>query len=386
MSEHLLPIGPVIDGHADTAQRFLDESWSFTDPLGNGMLSLDSARRGHLDAEFFAIWVDPAEYEGRFAQRALQLIDAVHEQLRNNPDQLALCLSAEEIEHAYQAGRFGVLLGIEGGHCIEGDLALLRTYYRLGCRYMTLTWSHSVGWADSSGDVEDPHVQHAHGLSAFGHEVIAEMNRLGMMIDVSHVSDETFRAVVRASSAPVIASHSSARALTAAPRNLTDDQLRAIRDCGGVVMVNFFSAFVDEQWRQAWNALKPERERAQRVAAVPFRERGEAVPFAVSNAIEREFAARLPRPPFSALIDHFEHILRIAGPEHVGIGSDFDGIAALPAGIDSAADMMHVARALAERRIPPDQISALMGGNLLRVFRAVAQQAEKTEPAPTAAS
>lgn len=378
MSKRFRPTGPVIDGHADTAQRFLDESWSLTGALGNGMLNLDTAQRGKLDAEFFAIWVDPSEHKGRFAHRALQLIDAVHEQLRRSPQQLALCLTAADIEQAFRSGRFGVLLGLEGGHCIEDDLALLRTYFRLGCRYMTLTWTNSVGWADSSGDAERDGVKHAHGLTAFGREVIREMNRLGMMIDISHVSDETFWAVIEQSSAPIIASHSSARAVTAAARNLTDEQLRAIRDGGGIVMVNFFSAFIDETWREAWNALKPERDKAHAELAAPFRARSEAVPFAVSNALDREFAARLPRAPFASLIDHFEHILRVTGSEHVGLGSDFDGIAALPGEIDSAADLMKIADALDARGFSAEEIQGVLGGNMLRVMRTVEGLAENS--------
>ena len=381
----------MIDGHADTAQRFLDDRWDFSDPLGHGMLNLDSARKGGLASEFFAIWVDPSEYEGRFAPRTLQLIDAVHEQVRRHPRQLSFCRTADEIEQACASGRFAVLLGLEGGHSIEHSLSLLRTYYRLGIRYMTLTWARSVGWADSCGDLGDPHdlkdlnapqILRANGLSDFGHEVIREMNRLGMMIDVSHASDETFWAVVKASSAPAIASHSSARALTPAPRNLTDDQLGAIRDCGGIVMVNFFPAFIDERWHQAWNSLKPERETAQRKAAAPFRARSEPVPFAISNAIDREFAARIARAPFSSLIDHFEHIIHIAGAGHVGIGSDFDGIPATPEGIDSAADLPRIADALFARGISKETIAGVFGGNLLRVFRTVEQRAETSTNSP----
>lgn len=376
MTDSFRPSGPVIDGHADTAQRFLDEQWNFTDPLGSGMLNLASAQKGRLDAEFFAIWVDPAEYQGRYALRALQLIDAVQQQIEKYPDRLAFCTTAGQIESAHRAGKFAILLGIEGGHAIEDDLSLLRTFHRLGCRYMTLTWAQSVGWADSSGDADDATVPHAHGLTTFGRDVIAEMNRLGMMVDISHVSDETFWAVLHASSAPVIASHSSARALTAAPRNLTDDQLRAIRDNNGIVMVNFYSAFVDEQWRQAWNALKPERDRALHEAALPFRERRQPVPFAVSNRIDRDFAASLPRAPFSSLVDHFEHILHTAGPGHIGIGSDFDGISALPADIDSAADLPRLTEALRKRGVTDTQLNALLGGNLLRVLRATEKAAQ----------
>jgi membrane dipeptidase len=367
----------VLDGHADTPQRFLDEYWNFNDPLGRGMLNLDAARAGGLSGEFFAIWVDPTQFQGRFAHRAFELIDAVHQQVARAPAALALCRSAAEIEAAHNQDRFAVMLGLEGGHAIEDSLALLRSYYRLGVRSMTLTWSHSVGWADSSGDTEDPAVTHSHGLTPFGRDVIREMNRLGMMVDVSHVSDETFWAVLETSAAPVIASHSSARALTQAPRNLTDDQLRALCRSGGIAMVNFFPAFIDEAWRLGWNALKPERDDAQTRAAEPFHQRGEPVPFAVSDQIDRIFAAKLPPAPFEFLVDHIEHMLAVAGPAHVGLGSDFDGIPLAPQGMETAAHLPKIAEALEQRGHSENVIAGVLGGNLLRVLRAVEDHAEK---------
>ena len=377
--------GPTIDGHADTPQRFLDDGWNFTDPLGRGMLNLETARCGGLDAQFFAIWVDPVEYAGLYAHRALQLIDSVHEQVRRAPAQLAFCASAEELEQAHRVGLFAVLLGLEGGHCIENDLALLRTYHRLGCRYMTLTWSHSVGWADSCGDIDDPQVLHAHGLNDFGREVIREMNRLGMMVDISHVSDETFWAVLDTSTAPVIASHSSARALTDVPRNLTDDQIRAIARAGGIVMINFYPGFVDGRWRDAWDSLKEERDRAHAIAAAPFRERGQPVPFSISNTIDREFANRIPRAPRRVVVDHIEHILHVAGSEHVGLGSDFDGIPISPAGLDSPADLPALARELQHRGFSAVEIEGVLGKNLLRVWRSIEQKANAAAAQPTLA-
>src|SRR3984957_2341879 len=250
----------VIDTHADTPQRFVDENWSFTDPLNGGMLNYDSAKKGNLAAQFFSIWVDPGQYPAKeSARRTLALIDGTLEQVRKAPDKLQLCLSSDDIIAAHKIGKFAVLMGIEGGHSIENSLGLLRDYYRLGVRYMTLTWSNSNDWADSSGDIDDPKVTHHNGLTPFGKQVVAEMNRLGMMVDISHVSDKTFWDVIATSKAPIIASHSSARALTRANRNLTDDMLLAMKKNNGVVMVNFFPAFIDEKWREAWNAQAPER-------------------------------------------------------------------------------------------------------------------------------
>jgi membrane dipeptidase len=370
----------VIDGHADTPQRFVDEGWDFTSSLDGGMLSLASARQGNLAAEFFAIWVEPTQWKGRFAHRTLSLIDGVLEQVRKHPQELQLCTSSQDILTAYKEGRFAVLLGIEGGHSIENDLALLRLYYRLGVRYMTLTWANTNEWADSSGDLKSPKIQHHNGLTAFGRDVIHEMNRLGMMVDVSHVSDATLAHVLEVSQAPIIASHSSARALTAAPRNLTDEQLREIASKEGLVMVNFYPAFIDDTWRLAWAALRPELQAAQAELAAEYTAKGLPVPYTISGLLDREFAARLPRAPFSSLIDHIDHVAKTAGIDHVGIGTDFDGIPSLPEGIDSAADLPKVTAALMERGYTADDMRKLLGGNLLRVFSAV-QAASTGQPA-----
>jgi membrane dipeptidase len=368
----------VIDTHADTPQRFVDEHWNFTDPINGGMLNYDTAKKGNLNAQFFSIWVDPSQYSPQnSARRTLDLIDGTLEQVRRAPDKLKLCVTADEIVAAHKQGKFCVLMGIEGGHSIENSIGLLRGYYRLGVRYMTLTWSNSNDWADSSGDIDDPTVKHHNGLTPFGKQVVAEMNRLGMMVDVSHVSDKTFWDVIEITKAPIIASHSSARALTQAPRNLTDDMLRAVAKNNGVVMVNFYPAFIDEQWRAAWNASKPEREKEQDALEAEYKAKGLPVPFAASDKIDRKYAEMIGRAPFNALIDHFDHIIKVAGIEHVGIGTDFDGIPVPPAEIDSAADLPKITAALMARGYNAEDMRKLLGGNLLRVFRAVQAAQEK---------
>ncbi|HEY2040503.1 MAG TPA: dipeptidase [Edaphobacter sp.] len=368
----------VIDTHADTPQRFVDEHWNFTDPLNGGMLNFDSAKKGNLDAQFFSIWVDPGQYPAQSsARRTLDLIDGTLEQVRRAPDKLALCTTADQIIAAHKQGKFAVLMGIEGGHSIENSLGLLRDYYRLGVRYMTLTWSNTNDWADSSGDIDDTTVQHHNGLTPFGKQVIAEMNRLGMMVDISHVSDKTFWDVIETTKAPVIASHSSARALTQAPRNMTDDMLRAVAKNNGVVMVNFFPAFIDEQWRAAWNTSKPERQKEQDALEAEYKAKGLPVPFEASDKIDRKYAARIGRAPFKSLIDHFDHVIKVAGIDHVGIGTDFDGIPQPPEGIDSAADLPKVTAALMARGYTAEDMHKLLGENLLRVFRDVQAAQEK---------
>ena len=368
----------VIDTHADTPQRFVDEHWNFTDPLNGGMLNYESARKGNLGAQFFSIWVDPGQYPANAsARRTLELVDGTLEQVRKAPDKLQLCTTPDQIVAAHNQGKFCVMMGIEGGHSIENSLGLLRNYYRLGVRYMTLTWSNTNDWADSSGDIDDPTVKHHNGLTPFGKDVVREMNRIGLMVDISHVSDKTFWDVLETTKVPVIASHSSARALTNAQRNMTDDMIRAVAKNNGVVMVNFFPAFIDEQWRQAWNAQKPERQKAQDALEAEYKAKGLPVPYAASDKIDREFAAKIGRAPFNSLIDHFDHIIKVAGIDHVGIGTDFDGIPVPPDGIDSAADLPKITAALMARGYTADDMKKMLGGNLLRVFSAVQAAAEK---------
>jgi membrane dipeptidase len=370
----------VIDTHADTPQRFLDEHWNFTDPLNGGMLNYDSAKKGGLDALFFSIWVDPHQYSANAsARRTLELIDATLDQIRKAPGKLQLCLSADDILIAHKQKKFAALMGIEGGHSIENSLALLRDYYRLGVRYMTLTWSNTNSWADSSGDIDDPGIQHHNGLTPFGQDVIVEMNRLGMMVDISHASDKTFWDVIATTRTPIIGSHSSARSLTPAARNMTDEMLLAMKKNNGVVMINFFPAFIDENWRNAWNAQKPERQKAHTAMEAGYKTKGIPVPYIASDTIDREFAAKIGRAPFNSLIDHFDHVMDIAGADHIGIGTDFDGIPVPPEGIDSAADLPKITAALMARGYSAEDMQKLLGGNLLRVFREVQSNAESLE-------
>ncbi|WP_419803933.1 dipeptidase [Terriglobus sp.] len=354
----------VVDGHADTPQRFADEAfdWLSAD-LRGGQLSAATAQAGGLHGEFLALWAEPAQWAGHFVERTYALLDAVDAQVAQHPQALARCTSAAEVRRARQDGRFAALLGIEGGHSIANDLDLLRDFFARGVRYMTLTWSNTNDWCDSSGDVP----RH-NGLSAFGQEVLAEMNRLGMLVDVSHVSDAAFWQALEASRAPVIASHSSTRALTDSYRNLTDEMLRAIAAQDGVVMVNFNAAFIDETHRLQWNALHDERIAAEEQMCATWHARGQRMPYRAELELAHTFLDRAPRPPLSSLVDHFEHVLRVCGTEHVGIGSDFDGIPAAPAGMDSAADLPKITAGLLERGWKPHELRGMLGENILRVL------------------
>jgi membrane dipeptidase len=375
----------VVDTHADTPQRFLDEGFDIgsTDPQDIGHVSLEKARRGNLGAEFFSIWVEPETNQGHYAQHTFDLIDSVYEQAERHPDQMMMAFSATDIERAHREHKLAALMGIEGGHSIENDIHLLRDYYRLGVRYMTLSWSNTNEWADSSGDISDVKIQHHNGLTDFGKQVVLEMNRLGMMVDISHVADKTFFDTIAITKAPVIASHSSARALVNHPRDMTDDMLRAMAKNGGTVQVNFFSGFLDENYRKAMEAQSKDQAAAIQKYVDSLKAQGKPINYIEIDRMGREWMAKIPRPPLKSLIDHIDHIAKVAGVDHVGLGSDFDGVSgATPQGIDSAADLPKITQALLDRGYSAEDIRKILGENLLRVFRQVETVSREMQAKP----
>jgi membrane dipeptidase len=374
----LLAAAWVIDGHADTPQLLLDDGMDLTAQTA-AMVDFPKARAGGLGGEFFAIWVAPGIFAGHYSRRALDLIDAVRGQVDKHPGELMLALTAADVMRAHERHKLAVLMGVEGGHAIEGDLRILRNFFRLGVRYMTLTHTNTNELGDSSGDMDDLKISHHGGLTELGKEAVREMNRLGMLVDVSHVADKTFFDVVEIARAPIIASHSSARALTNHPRNMTDEMLRAVARNGGVVMVNFYSAFVDEAYNKAREGLGPEVEKAYDALKVKYQDN----PVSLEREelrVDREFAARIPRPPLKSLIDHLEHVARVAGVDHTGIGSDFDGIPSLPQGIDSAADLPKIAAELRKRGFSQAEVAKIFSGNILRVMRSAEKIKSKIQP------
>ncbi|HEY5030475.1 MAG TPA: dipeptidase [Candidatus Angelobacter sp.] len=373
----------IVDTHADTPQRFLDENFDLgqNTPVTEGHIDLDKIRQGNLGAEFFSIWVEP-EFKGHYSQRAMDLIDSVYQQAARHPDKMIMAFSADDIARAHDQHKFAALMGIEGGHAIENDMRLLRDFYRVGVRYMTLTWSNTNEWADSSGDIQDPNVKHHNGMTDFGKDVVREMNRLGMLVDISHVSDATFYQALLISQAPVIASHSSSRELTNQPRNMTDDMLRAMTNNGGVVMVNFYSAFIDENYRKASSDPAKIKQRDAEVDAYKKAHAhpdGSPVTYDETAAIEKKWATQFPRPPLKSLIDHIDHIAKLAGIDHVGLGSDFDGVTSLPEGIDSAADLPKITQALYQRGYTREQILKILSGNFMRAMREVEATAKRLQ-------
>ncbi len=357
----------VIDTHSDVTSRILDQGFDMGDRASDGHMDIPRMKEGGLDAEFFAIYVaDTYAKEGGAARRALNMIDGVYQQLERHAGSLQLATSAEEIRRISKSEKIAALMGVEGGHAIEDSLAVLRTFYRLGVRYMTLTHTNTNNWADSSGD-ESRHG----GLSELGRSVVQEMNRLGMLVDVSHVSDETFYDVLETTKAPVIASHSSCRALTNISRNMSDDMLRALARNGGVIMINFGAFFVDQNRMDATRM----RDEIFKPALEELKQRYANDPVGLQNARNTLLSAfELPSTPLSKLVDHIEHVIKVVGIDHVGLGSDFDGVSSLPEGMEDCSKLPNVTYELLRRGYQEAEIKKVLGENFLRVMT----QAEET--------
>jgi membrane dipeptidase len=357
----------LVDMHADTVQRMIDEGADINQRLADGHLDAVRAQAGGLDAQFFSIWVEPQFFGtgGRAAvERADRQIAAVRALAETRPDVWTLATTAADVRRAHDAGKLAALLGLEGGYAIDEQLANVEKYYRLGVRYMSPAWSVSTSWAGSSGDA----VGETRGLNDFGRAVIREMNRLGMMVDVSHVSDQTFWDIIETSTKPVIATHSGVRALVDVPRNLTDEQLRALARTGGVCSVVFYPAFVEPGWRDAQRRV--DTEIAPLVEAASAKAQGTPAQRKLvrDRVREREYLKRLPPVSVARIVDHIDYIVKLVGVEHVGVGSDFDGIQAVPADLSSVADFPNLTKELLRRGYSAADVEKILGGNILRVM------------------
>ena len=355
----------LVDGHNDVTGYMVDEDYDLGTPsVGKYHTDIARLKQGGVTGQFFSIYVD-RKYatEGGSARRALDMIDHVYRAAERHPDRLTMGFSVADIRRAEREGKVAALMGIEGGHAIENSLMALRDFYRLGVRYMTLTHNNTNDWADACCDT----ARH-NGLSDFGKEVVREMNRLGMFVDVSHVSDKTMADVLDTTRAPVIASHSSARALSNHRRNIPDDLLRRIAKNGGVVMINFYPVFLDERARVASNErnekLKPQLD------ALDARFKNDPKRL---EAERDKLLATMPLPPtpLSVLIDHIDHVARVAGVDHVGLGSDFDGVPYLPVGMEDVAQLPNITYELLRRGYGEGDVRKILGGNLLRAFAEV---------------
>ncbi len=345
----------LIDTHNDITSRTVD-GYDIGNHANDGHTNIAGLRAGGVGAQFFAVFVAANYVNGnRSGHRTLEMIDTVrHDIIDRNPGTFVFATTADDIENAHRAGKIAALLGIEGGHAIEDSLRLLRDYYALGIRYMTLTHSNTNNWADSSGDFNKGEVKHHEGLSEFGKQVVHEMNRLGMMVDISHVADKTFWDALQLSSAPVFASHSSCRALSNVPRNMTDDMIRALAKKGGVIQINFACEFLSQASADASKDL------------IPLLARGGG-----GEAATREYRRKVPPATLADVVAHIDHAVKVGGMESVGIGSDFDGIFCAPKGLEDVSKFPNLTRALLEKGYSAEDVRRIYGGNLMRVMRAV---------------
>jgi membrane dipeptidase len=353
----------IVDTHDDTTQRLLDPSFDLGRRDPSGSIDIPRMREGRLGGIFFSIWI-PSKVTGPEAvKRALDQIDAVRQQVRRHPNDLVLVTTAAQVREAHQQGKIAALLGVEGGHMIANDLGVLRTFAALGARYMTLTHSGNNDWADSSTD-KPVH----NGLSDFGKDVVREMNRLGVVVDISHVADKTFYDVLATSKAPIFASHSSCRALCDHPRNMTDEMMKALAAKGGVVHINYHVGFLSQEFRDAERA-HPEINK--QIAAELDKRCGEneACQLIEGDRLTREMVAqgKLPRVGWEKIIEHIDYAVKVAGVDHVGLGSDFDG-ANMPYGMEDATHLPQITEALLRKGYSEADIRKILGANTLRVL------------------
>jgi membrane dipeptidase len=365
----------LIDTHNDVPSRTV-EGFDIGSRATAGHTDIARLKAGGVGAQFFAVYVAASYVTGNHsANRTLQMIDTVrHDIVERYPNDFMLATSAKDIEEAHRRGKIAALMGIEGGHAIEDSLRLLRDYYDLGVRYMTLTHSNTNNWADSSGDANDAKVLHHNGLTDFGKQVVREMNRLGMMVDISHVADKTFWDALEVSKAPIFASHSSSRALTVHARNMTDEMIVALAKKGGVVQVNFYCGYISQKFRDndAADTKALNARLAQETAGKNLSEPDRQI---LTEKIRKEL--NLSRATLADVVAHIDHIRQIAGIDAIGLGGDFDGVSCTPAGLDDVSKYPNLTRALLEKGYSAEDIRKIYGGNFLRVMRAVEAAAGK---------
>jgi len=382
----------VLDTHIDTTQRLMQAGWDFFErhePNARGQrgpgargnhLDYPRMREGGLDGLFFSIYMAGSVTGPTAVKRSLEQIDAVRQLTETRPDVMVLATTAAEIRSAHQAGKIATMMGMEGGHMIDDSLRVLRDYARLGVRYLTLTHSLNTTWGDSSGE-KPAH----HGLTAFGKDVVRELNRLGVMVDVSHVADKTFEDALATSRAPLLASHSSCRALTGHARNMTDDMIKAMAAKGGVIQINYLNSYIDETLRLAEEARRPQVDviRQEMAGKYPGPENAEKRMMETIAAVAA-LQPPLPVARWERIVDHIDHAVKIAGVEHVGLGSDFDG-ASMPDGMEDVTRLPKITEELLRRGYTEAQIKGILGENLLRLMEkveAVAKQIQAETPTP----
>jgi membrane dipeptidase len=357
----------VIDMHNDVVQRMMDGE-DISKATIHGHSDIPRFLRGGLDAEFFSIWVPPRDTQTSYSRQANIQIDTIESFVNKNSRVVGLATTAYQVEQLMRDGKFVVMLGLEGGHQIDGDTNKLKEFRRRGVRYMTLTWNNSTNWATSATDEEkNLPISQKKGLTAVGTQIVRLMNRIGMIVDVSHVGEKTFWDVLKTSAKPVIASHSSVWSLCRNRRNLKDDQIRAIAKSGGVVCINFAPQFLDSTFAQK-EKMMLKRQQSQ-IDSLNTLYAGDAMRRDSMIAELRKRNYESIRPPLSVLVDHFDYVAKLVGSDHVGIGSDFDGIGLTPRGIDDVASLPALTDALVKRGYSDNDIMKILGGNVIRVLR-----------------
>lgn len=353
----------VLDTHTDTTTRFEDDDWIFGERHEDGHVDLPRLREGGYDGVFWAIYMGDTPGDGTAIKRAVKRIDSVYQTIRKYPDDLMLATTAADIRRAASEGKIASLMGVEGGHIIEDELAALRMYYELGVRYMTLTHSFNTNWADSAGTGVPVEPEHD-GLTEFGKDVVREMNRLGMMVDVSHVADSTFWDALEVSKAPLFASHSSARALADHARNMSDEMIKAMAEKGGVIQINFYTGYIDQAKVDALGALTSKTQELE--------EQFQDDPQARREARRELFRDALASTtPASIVVDHIEHVIDLVGADHVGLGADWDGVFQMPEGLEDCTKVLYITEELLRRGHDEAAIKKVLGGNMLRLMEDV---------------
>jgi len=358
----------VVDTHDDTTQRLLDPKFDLGVRHTDGSIDIPRMKKGGLTGIFFSIWI-PSKITGPEAvKRAKTQIAAVHEQARKLPKEIVLATTAGEVRAAKKQGKIAALMGVEGGHMIGNDLAVLREYAKSGVRYMTLTHSGNDEWADSSTD-KAVH----NGLTDFGKDVVREMNKLGVIVDISHVSDKTFYDALEVSKAPMFASHSSCRAICDAPRNMTDQMIKDIAAKGGVIQINYHVGFLSQEFRDAERKDPSINEAiSKEIKTRCPDDNDEACQLIQGDKITREYveAGKLPKVEWTKIIEHIDHAVKLAGADHVGLGSDFDG-ANMPYGMEDATMLPKITEALLQKGYSESDVRKILGENTLRVMSEV---------------
>lgn len=359
----------VADTHNDVLLRAMDgEDISVETKRGHS--DLVRLKKGGVDIQVFAVWVDPVAFAKNSFKRANQMIDTLYSIASRNPDKIAVVRNSSEIEKALSEGKICAVIGVEGGHAIENSIENLKQLYKRGVRYLGLTWNNSTDWASSAFDeTTNPEKLKTKGLSEFGKKVVEKMNELGMIIDVSHLGEQAFWDVIRVTKKPVIASHSSVYNLCPHYRNLKDEQIKAIAQTGGVVFVNFYAEYIDSAFNTKRKQLE-EKYKMQFDSIKALYEHNPQEYRRVRRQLMMKIADEL-RPPLDVLIDHIDYIAKLVGVDHVGLGSDFDGISVTPLEMDDVTFLPNITKKLLERGYSIEDVKKILGGNFVRVFKQV---------------